>query len=95
MSFLGSVANLNPKTIMITDTAIGENIETFVCLQVNTFPRVIPRYVFSKPELIGILNKLKYTLIKEDIENKYRFHNYSNAHHSIFHQNLIFEKFKE
>ena len=80
---------------MITDTAIGENIETFVCLQVNTFPRVIPRYVFSKPELIGILNKLKYTLIKEDIENKYRFHNYSNAHNSIFHQNLIFEKFNE
>ena len=95
MSFLGSVANLNPKTIMIIDTAMGENIETFVCLQVNTFPRVIPRYVFSKPELIGILDKLKYTLIKEDMEIKSRFHNYPNSYHSIFHQNLIFEKFKE
>jgi len=95
MSFLGSVVNLNPKTVMITDTAMGENIETFVCLQVNTFPRVIPRYVFSKPELIGILDKLKYTLIKEDMELKSRFHNYPNAYHSIFHQNLIFEKFNK
>jgi putative methyltransferase (TIGR04325 family) len=80
--------------VIISDTPFGE-IQTFACAQVNTYPIIIPRWIFSKKEITSFFVRQGFSLIHEELmPGVSRFSNYPQDYSSIHHTGLVFSRTK-
>lgn len=80
--------------VIISDTPFGE-IDTFACAQVNTYPTIIPRWIFSKEEIISLFVRQSFSLVHEkSMPGENRFLNFPQEYHSIHHKGLVFSRTK-
>jgi putative methyltransferase (TIGR04325 family) len=88
---LAQVAKLAPEYIIIADTTMGD-APTFAAAQVNMFPRIIPRWVFNRDEVVGLL--AGYDLIHRSINHSgpHNFANYPLPQSGSHHWNLILKR---
>jgi putative methyltransferase (TIGR04325 family) len=88
------ICKLKAPLIFIADTPMG-NTNTFVTVQVNMEKRRIPRWVFSKIEVIRLLESHGYTLVAESLvdwhQEIHNFDNFPTEYHQTRNRNLLFE----
>ena len=91
---LVQICKLKPPAIFISDTPMG-NENTFVTVQVNMEGRRIPRWVFSKTEVIGLLECHGYKLVAESLvdwhQKIHNFDNFPTNYRQTQNYNLLFE----
>jgi len=91
---LSAIAKVSRQCVIISDTPFGD-IDTFACAQVNTYPTIIPRWVFSREEIISFFMRYGFSLVHEKLmPGESRFLNYPQKFHSIHHTNLVFSRSK-
>ena len=88
------ICKFKAPMIFISDTPMG-NLNTFATVQVNMEDRRIPRWVFSKMDVINLLSRYGYTLVAESIvdwhQQIHNFENFPTNYHQIRNRNLLFE----
>jgi putative methyltransferase (TIGR04325 family) len=88
------ICELKAPVIFISDTPMGD-ANTFVTVQVNMEGRRIPRWVFSKIEVISLLENYGYTLVAESLvdwhQKIHNFDNFPTNYHQTRNYNLLFE----
>ena len=91
--YLLKIFKLRTPIIFICDTPMGE-VGTFTTIQVNMQNRRIPRWVFSKTELVDVFYRNGYQLVAQSEvdwhQSIHNFMNFPSEYHHISHQNLLF-----
>lgn len=93
-NYLVQICKLKAPVIFISDTPMGSE-NTFITVQVNMRGRRIPKWVFSKMEVVGLLESHGYTLIAESLvdwhQKIHNFDNFPTSYRQTRNCNLLFE----
>ena len=87
--FLKKVFKIKAKYIIIADTIFLENRSSFITLQINTFPSIIPQKFNNLNDVVNLFKGNKYSLIYKS-KRKPGKHNILKKN-EYFYRDLIFE----
>ena len=87
--FLSKIFKIKVKYIVIADTIFLENRSSFITLQINTFPSIIPQKFNNLNDVVEQFKNNKYNLIYKS-KRKPGKHNILKKN-EYFYRDLIFE----